>query len=689
MDPALPQDTRTSPASPVTECNPTPALNSEVFEEEVSDIAQVHCESELFEFELTDHPTLENVKGNLRRNLEFWKRIGTSRFILNVIERGYMLPFLSLPEPAVFRNNRSSLAHAEFVEDAIRELVESGRVLEVGVSPLVVNPLSVSVQPSGKKRLILDLRYINKCLRKMRVKYEDWKIVLSYFMTEAFMFSFDLKSGYHHIEIFESHQTYLGFSWKHGSSNFTKFYVFTVLPFGLASAPHIFTKTLKPLEKHWRHQGICIAIFLDDGWGIERDRQACSSIAKEVKSDLGEAGFITNDEKSIWKPSQRIDWLGLTWDSALGTIEIVHRRFAKILATIDSIVDSGFVISARILASFTGQIISTSPVSGNISRIMTRHCVLSTLSVQHWDEKIELDQYCIEELRFWRTNLNSLKVQDCFLIHKPQRFVYSDASATGCGSIITLNEGHICHKLWEPSECSKSSTWRELAAIYFSLESFAQVLEGSLVKWFTDSQSAAKIVEVGSMKLDLQRLAVKIFQFCVAHNIRLEVQWIPRTENERADYVSRLIDFDDWQITPEFFLRLEELWGPHTVDCFANFYTAKLPRFFSRFWNPGTSGVDFFVQNLESENCLVVPPVPLVARALLYLSLQKARATIVIPQWPSSSFWPLLTSKYKQFMKGCFLHNATDSLTLGRNLNSFLGSEKFTGNVVALRLEFL
>ena len=37
------------------------------------------------------------------------------------------------------------------------------------------------------------------CLRKMRVKYEDWKIALSYFMTEAFMFSFDLNSGFHNI----------------------------------------------------------------------------------------------------------------------------------------------------------------------------------------------------------------------------------------------------------------------------------------------------------------------------------------------------------------------------------------------------------------------------------------------------------------------------------------------------------
>ena len=72
--------------------------------------------------------------------------------------------------------------------------------------------------------------------------------------------------------------------------------------------------------------------------------------------------------------------------------------------------------------------------------------------------------------------------------------------------------------------------------------------------------------------------------------------WIPRTENERADYISRLVDFDDWQITPDLFQSLEQLWGPHTVDCFAIYYTAKLPRFFSRFWNPGTSGIDFYAQ---------------------------------------------------------------------------------------------
>ena len=210
---------------------------------------------------------------------------------------------------------------------------------------------------------------------------------------------------------------------------------------------------------------------------------------------------------------------------------------------------------------------------------------------------------------------------------------------------------------------------------------------GSLVKWYTDCQAAAKIIEVGSMKLDLHRLAIKIFQFCAKHNIRLEVQWIPRWEKEKADYISRLIDFDDWQITPELFTLFDILWGPHTVDCFANFYTAK--RFFSRFWNSGTSVIDFFAQSLESENCLVVPSVHLVARAVHYLHLHMVRATIVVPLWPSSSFWPLITNKHKQFIKRYLVRDGAEALRQGRNLNSFLASDKFIGKVIAVRLEFV
>ena len=126
------------------------------------------------------------------------------------------------------------------------------------------------------------------------------------------MFSFDLKSGYYHVEIIEGHQTYLGFSWKHSNSSQKEFYVFTVLPFGLWSAPHVFTKILKPLEEHWRHPGICGAVSLDDGWGIEMDSQVCSIVADAVRTGFSKWRFVTNEDKSVWIPCQRLDWLGIT-----------------------------------------------------------------------------------------------------------------------------------------------------------------------------------------------------------------------------------------------------------------------------------------------------------------------------------------------------------------------------------------
>ena len=42
---------------------------------------------------------------------------------------------------------------------------------------------------------------------------------------------------------------------------------------------------------------------------------------------------------------------------------------------------------------------------------------------------------------------------------------------------------------------------------------------------------------------------------------------------------------------------LERMWIlDHSLDCFAPYYNAKTPRFFSRFCNPATAGVDAFLR---------------------------------------------------------------------------------------------
>ena len=71
------------------------------------------------------------------------------------------------------------------------------------------------------------------------------------------MFSFDLKSGYHHVDVAQHHRKYLGFEW--GGVTYT----FVVLPFGLSSAPYVFTKMMRPLVRLWRSKGIKAIVYLD------------------------------------------------------------------------------------------------------------------------------------------------------------------------------------------------------------------------------------------------------------------------------------------------------------------------------------------------------------------------------------------------------------------------------------------
>ena len=66
---------------------------------------------------------------------------------------GYRLPFVNFPDSVILPNNTSARDHSYFVDEALLELLSSGRVIQVVDAPFVVNPLSVSVQTSGEKRL--------------------------------------------------------------------------------------------------------------------------------------------------------------------------------------------------------------------------------------------------------------------------------------------------------------------------------------------------------------------------------------------------------------------------------------------------------------------------------------------------------------------------------------------------------
>lgn len=99
-------------------------------------------------------------------------------------------------------NNKSARDNVKVVCSEIQKLIDKGCVTEVKNVPFVVNPLTLAFNKTGKPRLVFDCRHINSCIHDFVFRMEDVKIAREIFQKGDFFISFDLKSAYHHFEIF-------------------------------------------------------------------------------------------------------------------------------------------------------------------------------------------------------------------------------------------------------------------------------------------------------------------------------------------------------------------------------------------------------------------------------------------------------------------------------------------------------
>nr|CDJ98099.1 RNA-directed DNA polymerase (reverse transcriptase) domain containing protein [Haemonchus contortus] len=252
----------------------------------------------------------EYYPGSIHDHISMWTTLEPNALVLDTIVNGYTIPFDEAPEPPPRVGNRKSARdNAEFVDSNISELMASGAIERVPrnlSSDLMIHPLSVA---EGKKlRLVLDLSSLNRYVTKEHVKFDDMEKVRHLLPRGGFMTSFDLRKGYHHIRIAERSQQFLGFEWD------GNIYRFTVLPFGLSSAPHIFTKMLRRLVKKWRGEGKGVAIYLDDGLIWAPSRSECERVSNGIKNELKRFGLFEAEEKSNWIPRNQTKWLGFNID---------------------------------------------------------------------------------------------------------------------------------------------------------------------------------------------------------------------------------------------------------------------------------------------------------------------------------------------------------------------------------------
>jgi hypothetical protein len=206
---------------------------------------------------------------------------------------------------------------------------------------------------AGKFRLTVNMRYVNGHLGKKAFKFEGLKDLSDLAERGDHAVSYDLMSGYYHVGLHPRSRTFVGFMWE------GKYYVYNCLPFGLSTAPWVFSKVMRELVMLWRKEGIRVLPYLDDFLFMARGFWQCVRLARKVERYLVKAGLRINVPKCVTRPTQQLRQLGFDVDFVDGKFRVPVDRWEALREAAEGLVGARHGrVQARRLACLTGTVLS-------------------------------------------------------------------------------------------------------------------------------------------------------------------------------------------------------------------------------------------------------------------------------------------------------------------------------------------
>ena len=397
------------------------------------------------------------------------------------------------------------------VQDELQRMENAGVIRKITDPTIFCAPMVVAYKKSGDIRICADFRKLNQNIEREQFQMPTFEEMSAKVSNPKFFSQLDCKIGFHQIPVHKDSQGYLSFSSPTGRWAYRK------LPFGISSAPEIFSRCM-----HSILEGISnVLIYIDDVviWGTSREEH--DNTLKEVLRRLDDAGLALNREKCQFGV-QSVNFLGHIWST-----EGISPDPSKISA----ITEMPLPDSIQSLRTFLG--LATYAGQRHVPHFSTLVSPLWDLTKQtnlQWDETSKLAFETV------RSAIANATMRSYLNRNKPVT-IQVDASGIGIGAAL-IQEGRVlifASRSLTAIERRYAQIEREFLSIVFVLKRFSMTLLGLTVEIQTDH---APIINILRKPLDaisnrMQRWVVSIqhFNFSIKH--------IRGVDNIVADALSR------------------------------------------------------------------------------------------------------------------------------------------------------
>ncbi len=477
-------------------------------------------------------------------------------------------------------------------------------------------------------RPILDLRLLNRSVRRLKFRMLTVKQVVSQLRSEDWFVTIDLKYAYVHISILPSHRKFLRFAFR------GKAYQYRVLPFGLTLSPRTFTKCVDAALAPLRLQGIRILNYIDDWLILAHSEQMAVRHRDVVLAQMKELRLRLNAKKSVLSPLQRTTYLGVVWDSTTMQARLSPARIESILSTVRR-VSEGLSLTVKQFQRLLGLMAAASNV--------IPFGLLYMRPLQWWlKSKGFSPRRCLRALDMWR--------KPWFLSQGPvlgapcrRVMLAADASLTGWGAVMS---GHPARGLWSGHHLTWHINCLEMLPVFRALKHFLPDLRNHNVLVRTDNTAVVSYInhQGGLHSRPLYKLAHQILVWYQDKFLSLRAVYISGHLNVGADILSRQGPRPgEWRLHPEVVKQIWRVFGQAQVDLFATCQTSHCPLWYS-LTHPAPLGLDAMVQTWPRLRLYAFPLIVLLPGVLEIVRRDGVWLLIVAPFWPGRVWFSDLVS---------------------------------------------
>ena len=348
----------------------------------------------------------------------------------------------------------------------------------------------------------------------------------------ALMAKMDVQRAYRNIPVAPDDRRLLGFQWQ------SQVYIDKALPFGLRSAPLIFSAVADTLLWIMTRRGVAWAIHYVDDFltmgGSQSDE--CHRNMALMHDTCAQAGLPLEPSKTQG-PVSKLTFLGIELDSTAMEIRLPDEKLAQTINIIAQWRHRTACIK-RDLLSLIGILAHASKVVKS-SRILLRKLIDLSTKVTHPQHYIRFNVEARSDIEWW---FQFIRQWNGITIVPPLQLdefkLISDASGRwGCGAYW---ESEWFQLPWNNAFLDTHISAKELTPIVLATAIWGKAWKGHTVLVLSDNTAAVSAINSHTSSLHESAHLLRCLAFLTAHHqCDLHARYLPGRHNALADALSR------------------------------------------------------------------------------------------------------------------------------------------------------